>query len=88
MCVTAFRAPTSLILTTRWAGLRRSPYQGRQLFQYHYDAASNETERDNYLSNPQLDQFFYRDELDRMSAFGGEKRRDAARRARITLTMR
>jgi RHS repeat-associated protein len=37
-------------------------------FQYYYNAASIETQRHNYLSNPQLDQFYGRDSLNRMSA--------------------
>jgi RHS repeat-associated protein len=39
---------------------------GNIAFQYYYDAASNETRRHNYLSSPQLDQFYNRDELDRI----------------------
>ena len=43
-----------------------TPTGSNLAFQDDYDAASNEIQRHNYLSNPQLDQFYYRDELDRM----------------------
>ena len=40
---------------------------GSIAFQYYYDAASNETRRHNYLSRPQqLDQFYNRDNLNRI----------------------
>ena len=35
-------------------------------FQYYYDPASNEIQRRNYLSNPDLDQFYHRDNLSRI----------------------
>ena len=41
---------------------------GSTAFQYYYNAASNETQRRNYLSNPEVDQFYSRDSLNRMSA--------------------
>jgi RHS repeat-associated protein len=43
-----------------------SPTGGSIAFQYYYDAASNETRRHNYLSSTQLDQFYNRDELNRI----------------------
>ena len=42
------------------------PAGGAVAFQYYYDAASNETQRHNYLSSPQLDQFYNRDALNRI----------------------
>lgn len=39
---------------------------GSTAFQYYYDAASNETQRRNYLSNPDLDQFYNRDNINRI----------------------
>ena len=39
---------------------------GSVAFQYYYDAASNETQRRNYLSTPDLDQFYNRDALNRI----------------------
>jgi RHS repeat-associated protein len=39
---------------------------GNIAFQYYYDAASNESRRHNYLSSTQLDQFYNRDELNRI----------------------
>jgi RHS repeat-associated protein len=44
------------------------PTGGSTAFQYYYNTASNETQRRNYLSNRQLDQFYGRDSLNRMSA--------------------
>ena len=35
-------------------------------FQYYYDPASNEIQRRNYLGNPDLDQFYHRDNLSRI----------------------
>jgi YD repeat-containing protein len=43
-----------------------TPSGGSVAFQYYYDAASNETRRHNYLSSPQLDQFYNRDNLNRI----------------------
>jgi RHS repeat-associated protein len=42
------------------------PTGGSVAFQYYYDAASNETQRRNYLSTPDLDQFYNRDALNRI----------------------
>jgi RHS repeat-associated protein len=43
-----------------------TPTGGSVAFQYYYDAASNETRRHNYSSSPQLDQFYNRDNLNRI----------------------
>src|SRR5262249_32415439 len=44
---------------------------GAQLFQYHYDAASNETERDNLYNG--VNQFTPRDDLNRMKSWDAIK---------------
>ena len=44
---------------------------GGQLFQYHYDAASNETERDNIYNG--VNQFSPRDALNRMTTWDAKK---------------
>jgi RHS repeat-associated protein len=45
-----------------------SPTGSGTAFQYYYNAASNEIQRHNSLSNPETDQFYSRDSLNRMSA--------------------
>ena len=44
---------------------------GAQLFQYHYDAASNETQRDNNYNG--VNQVYGRDELNRMTIWDVKK---------------
>ena len=56
----------------RWAVLRKSSLTGGgQLFQYRYDAASNETERDNIFNG--VNQFSPRDALNRMTSWDARK---------------
>src|SRR5581483_7414367 len=48
------------------AGRFEKIVSGSVAFQYYYDAASNEIQRRNYLSNPDVDQFYNRDNINRI----------------------
>jgi RHS repeat-associated protein len=49
------------------------PTGGGTAFQYYYDVASNETERRNFMTNPNLQQIYTPDSLNRMSRLDVKK---------------